>query len=202
MSGPSTKGMVYAFYGETKGKTSAALGTIVRALGHGGMVRVVFFMKHWQTSEATFFEKLREMPGFDIKFYKAGDNDFIFVDEMVNHTTLENARKQLQFGKLQPKDERDVQAAQMGYMKALSYLDEKPFLLVLDEVTLAVEFGLVGPQQVRHLLERAVAEGVHIVLTGRPMPAVLEELCDLVTRMDKVKHPFDIGVYAVQGLDY
>jgi cob(I)alamin adenosyltransferase len=195
--------MTYAFFGETKGKTSAALGTIVRALGHGGKVRVVFFMKHWQTSESVFFEKLQETPGaFDIKFYKAGDNDFIFVDELVNHTTLENARKQLQFGKIQQKDEKDVRSAQMGYMKALSYLDEKPFLLVLDEITLAVEFGLVGPQQVRHLIERAQAQDVHVVLTGRPMPAVLEELCDLVTRMDKVKHPFDSGVYAVKGLDY
>lgn len=195
-------GMTYAFYGETKGKTSAALGTVVRALGHGGKVRIVFFMKHWQTSEATFFERVQDIPGFDLKHYKAGDNDFIFVDELVNHTTLENARKQLQFGKIQQKDEKDVHAAQMGYMKALSYLDEKPFLLVLDEITLAVEFGLVGPQQVRHLIERAKAEEVHVILTGRPMPPQIEELCDLVTRMDKVKHPFDTGIYAVKGLDY
>jgi len=197
-----TDGMVYAFFGETKGKTSAALGTVVRALGHGGKVRVVFFMKHWQTSESAFFGTLQESPGFDIRFYKAGDNDFIFVDEAVNHTTFANARKQLQFGNVRQKDEKDVHSAQMGYMKALSYLDEKPFLLVLDEILLAVEFGLVATQQVRHLVERAREAGVHVVLTGRPLPPVLEELCDLVTRMDKVKHPFDRGVYAVKGLDY
>lgn len=199
-----TDAKVYAFCGPTKGKTSAALGTAIRALGNGGKVRVVFFMKNWQTSESAFFEHLQDMPGnaFDIKFYKAGDNDFIFVDENINHTTIESARQQLQFGKVQLKDEKDVQAAQMGFMKALSYLDEQPFLLVLDEITLAVEFGLLGPQQVRHLVERAREAGTHLVLTGRPMPAVIAELCDLITEMGKIKHPFDRGVYAVKGLDY
>jgi cob(I)alamin adenosyltransferase len=73
---------------------------------------------------------------------------------------------------------------------------------VLDEITLAVEFGLLGPQQVRHLVERAREAGTHLVLTGRPMPAVIAELCDLITEMGKIKHPFDRGVYAVKGLDY
>lgn len=195
--------MIYNFCGETKGKTSSALGTIVRALGHGKIVRVVFFMKHWKTSETDFFEKLATLPGsFDIRFYKSGDNDFIFVNEETNHTTMENARRQLQFGKLQEKDEEDVKHAQMGYMKALNFLDEQPFLLVLDEINLAARFGLLGSQQVRHLVEKARELDVHVVLTGRDPPEEIVQLSDLVTEMKKVKHPFDKGVYAVKGLDY
>ena len=113
--------MIYNFCGETKGKTSSALGTITRALGHGKRVRVVFFMKNWETSETSFLQRLADLPGrpFDIGFYKSGDNDFIFVDEQTNHTTMENAKRQLKFGRVHEKDKEDVRHAQMGYMKAL-----------------------------------------------------------------------------------
>lgn len=196
--------MIYNFCGDTKGKTSSALGTIVRAMGHDQKVRIVFFMKNWQTSETAFFEKVEALPGkpFDVEFYKSGDNDFIFVDEGTNHTTLENARKQLQFGKIQEKDMDDVKAAQMGYMKALRYLDEKPFLLVLDEINMAAAFGLLSGQQVIHLIQIAKERGIHLVLTGRNPPEELMKNSDLVTEMKKIKHPFDEGIYAVKGLDY
>lgn len=196
--------MIYNFCGENKGKTSSALGTIVRALGHGKPVRVVFFMKHWKTSETDFFDKLSKLPAtpFDIKFYKSGDNDFIFVDERTNRNTMENAKRQLKFGKLHEKSEDDVKNAQMGYMKALSFLDRKPFLLVLDEISLAAHFGLVSIQQIRNLCDKARENDVHIVLTGRNCPEEVKNFSDLVTEMKKIKHPFDEGVYAVKGLDY
>jgi len=194
--------MIYNFCGETKGKTSSALGTIMRSLGNDKSVRVVFFMKHWETSETQFLTRLAKLPDFDIKFYKAGDNDFIFVDEQTNHTTMENAKKQLQFGKVHEKDESDVKHAQMGYMKALSYVDEKPFLLVLDEANMATSFGLISAAQIRNLVEKAKVHDIHIVLTGRNPPEELIDISDLVTEMKKIKHPFDKGVYAVKGLDY
>lgn len=196
--------MIYSFIGDTKGKTSSALGTVVRTLGHGKKARIVFFMKSWQTSETSFLDKLGNLPGkpFDIEFYTSGDNDFIFVDETTNHTTLENARKMVQFGKVEQKDMEDVKHAQMGYMKALSYLDERPFLLVLDEIAVAAEFGLVGVQQIRHLVEKAREYDVHIVITGRSGNEEIVKISDLVTEMKKIKHPFDEGVYAVKGLDY
>lgn len=196
--------MIYNFFGDTKGKTSSALGTVLRALGAGKRVRIVFFMKNWQTSETKFFEKVEGMPGrpFDVSYYKSGDNDFIFVDEKTNHTTIENAKRQLQFGKIHEKTMEDVKAAQMGYMKALSYLDERPFLLVLDEVNLAAAFGLLSVQQVRHLIDSAKEREAHVVLTGRNPPEEILNRCDLQTEMKKHRHPFDGGVYAVQGLDY
>ena len=96
----------------------------------------------------------------------------------------------------------DVKHAQMGYMKALRYLDEQPFLLVLDEINVTMKFGLISKQQVRHLIETAKEKDIHLVITGRGLPEEIEKLSDLVTDMRKIKHPFDKGIYAVQGLDF
>ncbi|MBR9701211.1 cob(I)yrinic acid a,c-diamide adenosyltransferase [Candidatus Woesearchaeota archaeon] len=194
--------MIYNFCGETKGKTSSALGTVLRALGHGQKVRIVFFMKHWQTSESNFLDKIGNVPGFDVAYYKAGDNDFIFVDEETNHATMTQVKRQLKFGNVHEKDEADIKAAQMGYMKAVSFLEEGPFLLVLDEINLTTAFGLLSVGQVRNIVETAKSRDVHVILTGRNPPEELLKLSDLITRMEKVKHPFDKGVYAVKGLDY
>jgi len=194
--------VIYNFCGETKGKTSSALGTVTRALGSDKVVRIVFFMKNWQTSEAQFFDKLRKLPEFDVVYYKSGDNDFIFVDESTNHTTMEHAKRMLKYGKVQEKDMGDVKAAQMGYMKALSFLDEKPFLLVLDEINIAASFGLLSVQQVRNLIEKANELDVHLVLTGRDPPAKILEHSDLVTEMKKIKHHFDDEYLANKGIDY
>jgi cob(I)alamin adenosyltransferase len=192
--------MIYNFCGNSKGKTSTALGTIVRALGFGRKVRVVFFMKHWNTSESAFFEKLQKYPDFDIQFYKAGDDDFIFMEETA--ITIDEAKRKLQFGKVEERDEEDLKRAQMGYMKALSYLKEDPFLLVLDEILYAAEFGLIGVQQIRHLIDAAREKDVHLVITGKTSPEEITKLSDLVTEMQKIKHPFDKGTFAVKGLDY
>lgn len=194
--------MIYNFHGENKGKTSTALGTIVRALGYGKAVRVVFFMKHWKTSETDFFEKLQRLPAtpFDISFYKAGDDDFIFKGN--TDISFDEAKHKLQFGKLDEKNEDDLKRAQMGYMKALSFIKEKPFLTVLDELLYCVEFGLITVHQVRHLIETAREYDVHLVITGKESPEEITKLCDLATEMVKIKHPFDKGIYAVKGLDY
>jgi cob(I)alamin adenosyltransferase len=192
--------MIIDFCGATKGKTSSALGTVVRALGHGKSVRVLFFMKHWNTSEVAFFKAVRDQ--FDIRLYQAGDEDFVFAGKDVNTITLEQARKRLRFGRVQKVDEKDIENAQKGLLKAWSFLEGKPFLLVLDEVLYAIEFGLLDEAQVRELLEEANRLGVHVIVTGRHTPAGLRPLCDLITEMTKVKHPYDTGTVAVKGLDY
>lgn len=191
--------MIIDFCGSTKGKTSSALGTVVRALGHNKSVRIVFFMKHWNTSEVTFFKAVRDQ--FDVQLYQAGDDDFIFVKDF-NRTTIEKARKQLKFGKIQNVDEQDIENAQKGLLKAWHFLESKPFLLVLDEVLYAVEFGLIEETQVNELLLEANKQGVHVIVTGRNTPETVAPLCDLITEMSKVKHPYDKGTLAVKGLDY
>lgn len=193
--------MIYLFCGTTKGKTSSALGTITRALGYNKKVRVVFFMKHWKTSEISFYEKLPK-DLFDIDFFQSGDNDFIYVNKETNHTTLNKAQKTLKFGKIQEKDQKDFDKAQKGYQKALMYLKEQPFLLVLDEIIMANEFGLITTEQILEIISLANKDNVHIVLTGRNPTKEVINSCDLVSEIHKVKHPFDKNVYAVKGLDY
>lgn len=197
--------MIYNFTGETKGKTSSALGTAFRALGYNKKVRAVFFMKHWNTSETEFIKKLgdEKLKGlFDIECYKAGDKDFIYIDKEFNNATLKEVKDTLKFGNVERKDEADVEKANRGLKKALSYLEEEPFLLILDELNCAIDFKLLDPGEVCVLLDKAREQGTHVIITGRGLHKEIQARSDLVTEMVKVKHPFDEGIYSVKGLDY
>ncbi len=192
--------MIINFCGSTKGKTSSALGTIVRALGHKKSVRVVFFMKHWNTSEVSFLTAIKDK--FDIKIYQAGDDDFVFAGKDFNKITLIQAQKKLKFGHIQNMDAKDIENAQKGLVKARHFMEETPFLLVLDELLYAVEFGLLDVEDAQAILEEARTKDIHVVVTGRSTPEELVPLCDLITEMKKIKHPYDQGTVAVKGLDY
>lgn len=191
--------MIYNFCGETKGKTSSALGTVVRALGAQKRVRIVFFMKHWNTSETEFLKKMKEL--YDIDYYQSGDKDFIFAADITD-ATLKEAQGQLKFGNVEKRDDDDIEKARRGIKKAEKYLEESPFLLVLDELNYAVSFGLVGIDEARAFLATAREKGVHVVITGRDLHKELAKECDLITEMKKIKHPYDTGIYGVKGLDY
>ena len=191
--------MIYNFCGDTKGKTSSALGTVMRALGAQKRVRIVFFMKHWNTSETEFLKKMKE--SYDIDFYLSGDKEFIYASDITD-ATLKEAKEQLKFGNVEKRDDSDIEKAQRGIKKAEKYLEENPFLLVLDELNYAVSFGLVAIEEARQFLAAAREKGVHVVITGRDLHKELAKECDLITEMKKVKHPFDVGVHAVKGLDY
>ena len=192
--------VIYNFCGETKGKTSSALGTVMRALGNNKMVRIIFFMKHWQTGETEFLKKLSNV-SFDVEFFQSGDKDFIWIDG-VNHTTLKKAQNELEWGKVVEGDLSDIEQAKRGLWKAQKYLAEKPFLLVLDELNYAVTFGLIEIDEITSLLKEAKAQNTHVVITGRELHPELADLCDLITEMKKIKHPYDKGIHAVKGLDY
>lgn len=191
--------MIYNFCGETKGKTSSALGTMVRALGANQKVRAVFFMKHWNTSETEFLNKIKD--NFDLDFVQSGDKDFIYAKD-VNHTTINAAQDKLKFGKIAELDDEDIKKANRGLIKAHQYLNEKPFLLILDELNYAISFGLFSLEEGIELLEIANRNETHIIITGKELHPELAKKCDLITEMKKIKHPFDKGKYAVKGLDY
>jgi cob(I)alamin adenosyltransferase len=193
--------MIYNFCGDTKGKTSSALGTVMRALGAGKPARIVFFMKHWNTSENEFLKKLKKNDEFDIDFCQSGDKDFIYVKD-INKTTLKQAQNQLEWGKVEKRDLTDIEKAQRGMKRAWKYLEDEPFLLVLDELNYAVTFGLIKLAEAKELLEKATEAKTHIIITGKDLHPELGKMCDLITEMKKIKHPYDDGVHAVKGLDY
>ena len=172
------EGSVYVFWGDGKGKTTAALGMALRALGHGWRVHMVQFMKSAR-EEAGELKALGSSERFSAETY--GETEWLRDEPSERHA-----------------------AAVTGAMKAAERAVKRTDvdLLVLDEILYAVEFGLVGvPDVVRLLCERS--PGMDVVLTGGwGEIAEITALADLVTEMKRHKHPFDHGADARQGIEY
>ena len=171
------KGLVQIFTGDGKGKTSAALGTVVRALGHGLRVYFAFFMKgDYPYGERNILSKL---PNVNIASFGSG--------KFVNPADI--------------KPEEIEQAKQALAAAREAMLSGKYDLIVLDEVNVAVVWKLVELDEVTKLIKDK-PQKVELILTGRNADAKLIELADLVTEMRKIKHPYDKGIKTRQGIDY
>jgi len=179
------KGMVYIFCGNGKGKTSAALGVIVRMLLSGKTVQWISWFKEdsWKTAEmklAKVFNKSLNMHWMGSGFF-GGPRD---------HDTLDGHKK----------------AAEKALYLAKEILIKKEGvggmtdLLVLDEVTKAIDDGLLNINEVIDVVK--TRGKTHLVLTGHDCPVELIKVADLVTEMKKIKHPYDKGILAVSGLDF
>jgi cob(I)alamin adenosyltransferase len=172
------KGLVLVFTGDGKGKTTAALGLVLRTLGHGDQVAVVQFIKGgWQPGEA----KALQLFGDALHWHALGEG---FTWETQDR-------------------ERDRQLVQQAWERSLSYLaDPERKLVVLDEVNVALKLGYLGLDQ---LLEGLALrpELTHVALTGRGAPPALVERADLVTEMKLLRHPFrEQGVKAQRGIEF
>jgi cob(I)alamin adenosyltransferase len=171
------KGLVYIFTGDGKGKTSAALGAVLRALGHGLRVYIVHFMKSdYSSGERRILSKL---PGVTIA--SSGQKGFIDLTN-IKPGEIEQAKQTL--------------AAAHEAMLSGNY-----DLVVLDEVNLAAAWKLIELDEVIKLIDDK-PRNVDLILTGRQADSKLIRLADLVTEMLKIKHPYDEGVKARKGLDY
>ena len=172
------KGLVLVFTGQGKGKTTAALGLVLRTLGHGERVAVVQFIKGgWEPGEA---RALRT-----------------FGDQVCWHALGEGFTWETQ------DRERDQQLVSNAWQTALGYLQDPGIkLVVLDEINVALKLGYIDVDTViRGALERP--ELTHVALTGRGAPKPLIEQADLVTDMTLVHHPFrEQGVKAQAGIEY
>lgn len=164
------------FTGEGKGKTSAALGIALRALGHGLRVCIIFFMK----GEFPYGEQraLAQLPGIHMKKF----GQLTFVDP---HNVKDEERKEA---------EKALEAARQAILGGYD-------LVILDEVNVAAAWGLVDVEEVVRLIEEKPAE-VSLLLTGRYAPPRILELADMVTEMVEVKHPFRQGQLSKRGIDY
>jgi cob(I)alamin adenosyltransferase len=171
------RGLVQVFTGDGKGKTSAALGVVLRALGHGLKVFIIFFMKgDYPYGERNVLSKLA-----NVSIASFGSSKFINPAD-VKPEEIEQARQAL--------------AAAREAMLSGNY-----DLVVLDEVNLAVAWKLVELDDVLKLIDEKPAS-VELILTGRQAPVELIRRADLVTEMLKIKHPYDEGVAARGGIDY
>jgi cob(I)alamin adenosyltransferase len=172
------KGLTVIFTGDGKGKTSAAVGVVARALGHGFKCKVIQFIKaDKNTGEYNLLTKLA--PDVEIEQYGRG---FTWKKE---HSREEH-----------------ISAAKQGVNAAVADMASGKYrLLVLDEILYALGNGLVGLGEVVSLVKNK-PDDMHLVLTGRGAPKDLIELADMVTEMRPVKHPMEKGIPAQKGLDY
>jgi cob(I)alamin adenosyltransferase len=172
------KGLVLVFTGEGKGKTTAALGLVLRTLGHGEQVAVVQFIKGgWQPGEARALE--------------------LFGDALHWHALGEGFTWETQ------DRDRDRQLVQQAWQRSCSYLaDGERKLVVLDEVNVALKLGYLAVEQVLEGLALRPPL-THVALTGRGAPPALLERADLVTEMKLLRHPFrEQGVKAQPGIEF
>jgi len=175
---PKRQGLIQVYTGDGKGKTTAALGLAFRALGRGLKVKIIQFMKPPDSSGEHFLAS--ELDG-RLEIVAAGRKGFVFGREP---------------------DPEDVRLAGEGLRRASEFLAGGGVdLLILDEINVALELGLVELEAVLSLLDRRPPE-VEIVLTGRGAPAEILDRADLVTEMKMLKHPFEQGIAAREGIEF
>ena len=172
------KGLVIINTGNGKGKTTAALGMVLRSLGHGYKVAIVQFIKGaWEPSEKKVFSMWQDQ----LEFHAMGEG---FTWETQDR-------------------DRDLDKAYDAWQKSLEYIRNPDFKLVLlDEINIAVKMGYLQVEEILRGLQQKPLDK-HVILTGRGAPAALIERADLVTEMTLVKHPFrDQGVKAQAGIEF
>ncbi len=172
------KGLIIVNTGNGKGKTTAALGMVLRSLGHGFRVAIIQFIKGaWDPAEKAIFTKWENQ----IEFHAMGEG---FTWETQDR-------------------DRDIQKAQLAWETSLNYIRNPEFqLILLDEVNVALKLGYLTVDQVLLGLGEKT-EDAHIILTGRGAPQELIEKADLVTEMTLIKHPFKSqGVKAQPGIEF
>jgi cob(I)alamin adenosyltransferase len=172
------KGLIIVHTGNGKGKTTAALGMVLRSLGHGFKVAIVQFIKGaWEPAEKA---ALSHWP-----------------DQLVFHAMGEGFTWETQ------DRQRDAELAQAAWEQAMAYICDRTFQLVLlDEVNIALKLGYLSVEQVLAGLAKK-PEASHVILTGRGAPQALIDRADLATEMRLLKHPFkEQGVKAQPGVEF
>jgi len=171
------KGLIQIYTGDGKGKTTAALGLALRAVGHGMKVLVVQFMKgNVQYGELESAKKLS--PNLTIK--QVGREKFI--------------------SKPNP-DPKDLQLAQEGFSIAKNAIQNKEYdIVILDEINLAIDYGLIPVNDLLQIID-SKPDSVELILTGRNVNREILQRADLVTEMVDRKHYYDKGVPAREGIE-
>jgi cob(I)alamin adenosyltransferase len=166
------------YTGNGKGKTTAALGTALRAAGHGLHVLIIQFMK---------------------KHGNIGEVKALAVTDLPI-TIMQFGRRV--FFKTRTCETMDIHMAHQGLQCFKEAMESGIWdMIILDEITMAIYFGLLKQREVMDLIESR-PPSLHLVLTGRKAPKGIRDMADLVTEMKEVKHYYQKGVQAQKGLEY
>jgi cob(I)alamin adenosyltransferase len=174
------KGLVIVYTGKGKGKTTAALGIVLRAVGHGHKVGMIQFIKgEWYYGELTSSKRLE--PEFEM--IAAGKGFVGIID-----------------------DDHPIEDHQTAAKEALALAKEKIAsgiydVMILDEVNYAAKLNLISEQDILDTIA-ARPEKTSLVLTGNYVPESVMTAADLVTEMKEIKHPYQKGIKAKKGIDF
>jgi cob(I)alamin adenosyltransferase len=178
--------VVVVYTGDGKGKTSASLGLLTRALGNRWNVAFIQFIKYWGVGEHVFIRDILPMFKDQLHFYKGGKG-FYKAGELSPQSISEAQHKQ---------------AALETYEEALQSATGGKFdLVICDEINNAVHDGLITEKQLKDLITKRASK-TSLCLTGRNFPQDLLELTDIATEMKKLKHHFDDKYLANKGIDF
>lgn len=178
--------VVIVYTGESKGKTTASLGLMTRALGNRWKVAFIQFIKYWGVSEHVFIRDVMPIYKDQLHFYKGGKGFFKAGELSEQHISEEQHKK----------------AAQDTYAEALKCAKSGEYdLVICDEINNAVHDGLLSEKQLEDLILQK-NEKTSLCLTGRNFPEKLLEKADIATEMKKIKHHFDEKFLANKGIDF
>ena len=172
-----SKGLVLVNTGDGKGKSTAAFGTALRAVGSGMKVAVVQFIKgEWKTGE----EQAAKAFGESLKFFPMGEG---FTWDTKDF-------------------QRDVAKADEAWQKCVEVLHDEVYeLVIFDEINYCMQYGFVKPEVVIEELGKKPKDK-HVFLTGGGAPEAIKEFADLVTEMKCIKHPYNEGIVAQRGIEF
>lgn len=182
----SKDSVVVVYTGEGKGKTSAGLGLLVRALGTRWNVAFIQFIKHWGVGEHVFIRDILPLYKDQLHFYKGGKGFYNAGEMSAEFVTPEQHK----------------QAAQETYDEAYKCATSGDYdLVICDEINNAVNDGLLTKKQLQALLE-GHSPKTSLCLTGRDFPKEFLKYADIATNMTKLKHHFDEKYLANKGIDF
>lgn len=175
----SRRGLIVIHTGPGKGKTTAAMGTALRAVGNGMRVLMLQFLKgSWHYGELDAVAAFGE-----------------------NFVIRQMGRGFVKIGGAET-DAEDVRLVEAAWDQARAAIDSGDWdMIVLDEINYAIGYGMLDPARVAEAL-RNKPEMVHVILTGRNAHPSLIELADTVTEMREVKHAYQKGILAQRGIEY
>jgi cob(I)alamin adenosyltransferase len=182
----SKDSVVIVYTGDSKGKTSASLGLMTRALGNRWNVAFIQFIKYWGVGEHVFIRDIQPLFKDQLYFYKGGKGFYAAGDLSADFVS----------------EDQHKAAAEATYQEALQAATSGKYdLVICDEINNAVHDGLISLDQLEALL-RGRHPKTSLCFTGRNFPEKLLKYVDIATEMKKIKHHFDDKFLANKGIDF